>query len=57
MWMLLDVFVCACACVCACVCVPMCEQVCIRVCVLVYACDGSLDALDTAVWMSPAENV
>lgn len=43
--------------VCLCMHVPLCVQVCICVCVLVYVCDGSLDALDTAVWTSPAENV
>ena len=43
--------------VCLCMHVPMCVQVCICVCVLVYVCDGSLDALDTAVWTSLAENV
>ena len=58
-WMFLEVFVCVHAGVfmhvCLCVHVPMCV-LCVFMYMWVYVCEGSLDALDTAVWMSPVEN-
>ena len=58
-WMFLEVFVCVHAGVfmhmCLCVHVPMCV-LCVFMYVWVYVYEGSLDALDTAVWMSPVEN-